>query len=121
MATVTISMKPDGTYALLPPFVVLTRSDQGITWNLAGANWVWMTTPPGIVCESAPPDPPYSAWPSNATGPALNTTTNQFEGNANSPNTGTDTVYYKWTFTVRNTNTGQVVQVDPDIGNEPRP
>lgn len=121
MATVTINMRSDGTYVLNPPYIILTRSDQDITWNLAGANWVWMTTPPGVQCEASPPNPPYSAWPSGATGPTFNSTTNQYAANANAPNNGSAPVYYKWTFTVRNTATSQVVQADPDIGNEPRP
>ena len=121
MPVETIDMNADGTYKLKPPFIIITRGDQAITWKLTGANWVWMSTPPGIVCEASPPDPPYSPWPSTATGPTLNSGTNDYEANANAPNMGSDWIYYKWTFTVRNSSSGQVVQVDPDIGNDPRP
>ena len=121
MPVVTINMSSDGTYVLNPPFITLTRGTQDITWRLQGSNWVWMTTPPGIVCESSPPNPPYSPWPSGATGPTLNSGTGNYEADANSPNTGANTIYYKWTFSVFNTATNQIVQVDPDIGNDPRP
>jgi hypothetical protein len=118
---ITIRMNSNGTYTLDPPFVVITPSDQGITWNLTGANWQWQT-PNGIICEANPPNPPYSGWPSNATGPTLNTTTNQYTASANSPNQPSSTwIYYKWTFNVINSSTGQTVTVDPDIGNEPQP
>ena len=119
MATVTIQMSSDGSYRLLPPFIILTAADQGITWNLSGANWQWMSTPPGIVCEPSPPSPPYAAWPGAAA--SFNSTTKQYTADANSPNRGADWVYYKWTFTVINTSTGTIVQVDPDIGNQPEP
>jgi len=121
MPTETIDMNADGTYQLKPPFVIITRGNQAINWKLTGANWVWQTSPPGIVCETTAPNPPYSPWPSFATGPTLNSSTNEYEADANSPNTGPDWVYYKWTFNVRNTSTGQVVMVDPDIGNDPKP
>jgi hypothetical protein len=114
---ITIRMASDGSYTLDPPFVIITKSDQGIIWNLTGANWQWQT-PNGVVCETSPPNPPYTAWP--ATQPALNTS-NQYTANANSPNTGTSWIYYKWTFNVINSSTGQTVTVDPDIGNEPQP
>lgn len=113
----TIDMNADGTYKLKPPFILITRSDQDITWRLTGANWVWASTPPGVVCETSPASP-YSAWP--ASQPSLNGS-NEYVANAGSPNMGPDWIYYKWWFTVRNTSTGQVVQVDPDIGNDPKP
>jgi len=118
MATVTINMKPDGDYDLVPPRVNLTRSDQKITWNLAGPNWDWVL--PGIVCEKSPTDPKQSPWPARATGPDLIPHTNQYGASANAPNSGA-TVIYKWTFTVRNASTKQVVHVDPEIWNEPKP
>ena len=120
MPVENINMNADGTFTLRPPFLVLKRTDQAITWKLSGTNWVWDTSPPGIVCETGAPNPPYSAWPSVATGPSLNSS-GDYEANANSPNTGTDWVYYKWSFNVRNTSTGQTVSVDPDIGNDPQP
>ena len=112
----TITMNDDGTYRLAPPFIIINQSDQKITWTLRGSDWVWDT--PGIQCETTAPNPPYSPWP--AAQPALNGS-NQYVGDASSPNPGPDWIYYKWTFKVRNTRTGQTVTVDPDIGNEPKP
>jgi hypothetical protein len=120
MATITIQMNSDGSYRLVPPFIVITPNDQGITWNLSGANWDWVL-PQGITCDTNPPNPPYAAWPSTASGPTRNTSTNQFTANANSPNTGSDWIFYKWNFSVQNTSTSQQVNADPDIGNQPQP
>ena len=115
MAVETIHMNADGTFRLDPPFIVLTRGDQTVTWKLQGTNWAW-ATPDGVVCETTAV-PPSSAWPGNQ--PALSGS--DYAADANSPNTGPNWIYYKWTFSVVNTSTGQRVDVDPDIGNDPKP
>ncbi len=118
MPTATIDMSADGQYKIHPPFIVVKKSDLKITWKLKGKNWEWMSKPPGIMCDTSTLNPPYSAWP--GTTPAKNGS-GDYEADAKTANTGTSWLFYKWTFSVLNTSTNQIVQIDPDIGNEPQP
>jgi len=117
MATVTIDMNADGSYKLHPPVIIITRGDQKITWKLKGKDWEWMTNPKGVICDTSSTNPPYSPWVGDT--PALVGT--DYVADAKSPNTGAAWVFYKWMFTVMNSATSQIVQVDPDIGNDPKP
>jgi len=121
MSVITIRMKPDGSYILDPPVVIITPGDQSITWNLAGNNWNWLGTSgatQGIICDTNA-GTPYTPWPSVATGPTYNGAPNQFTASANSVNSGTTWIFYKWRFSVINSVTGTIISVDPDIGNQP--
>jgi len=116
MANVNISVQ-DGKPAVNPWRVNIGGSSRDLTiiWNLArgAGGWQFATTPPGIVCEKSPPL--LHAWDGTDAKPGPGP--NQYTATGAKVSLPTT---YKYSIHLVN-DSGQTIDVDPEIMNDPVP